>query len=351
MFAVNFVFFLGITQTGIVFSAMMRIAKSGWSAYYARLGEILTLSFIPVAVIAFLIFYFGGVDHVFYWASAYAPAGGHHAEHISPWLGKGFFLWRYILTVPLFYLVGYCYFRTGRLQEKNPDSAACLDTRRNVLAAFTLALYLIVNTNVAWDFGMMIYKHWESSIFPSYFWSGNLIAGCAFLFVMSRIFIVRPPHINYNLGNQDSMGKVLFGFVLLWTYMFFSQYIVIWYGDLPARKGVLFSQMTGNYSEAFLIMMLAAFVIPFIALIFRRLKLCPNFFTLLAVIICIGIWINRYLMIMPALTDGSDPTVGTWVGISLIAAGLSATILSVMLFKKYFPSVTLDPDYSKIESH
>jgi len=169
MFAVNFVFFLGITQTGIVFSAMMRIAKSGWSAYYARLGEILTLSFIPVAVIAFLIFYFGGVDHVFYWASAYAPAGGHHAEHISPWLGKGFFLWRYILTVPLFYLVGYCYFRTGRLQEKNPDSAACLDTRRNVLAAFTLALYLIVNTNVAWDFGMMIYKHWESSIFPSYF--------------------------------------------------------------------------------------------------------------------------------------------------------------------------------------
>lgn len=349
MYAVNFIFFLGITQTGIVFSAMMKIARSGWSTYYSRLGEILTLSFIPVAVISFLIFYYsGGVDHIFYWAATHSQSGGHH---ISPWLDKDYFLLRYIITQPLFYIAGYFYFRTGRLQERYPNAAARLDRKRYWLAAFTIGFYVIANTNVAWDFAMTIYKHWESSILPPYFWSGNLIAGSAFLFVISRIFIKRPPHISYNLSNQDSMGKVLFGFVLLWTYMFFSQYVVLWYGNLPARKDILFSQMTGNYSTAFLIMMLAAFVVPFIALIFRRLKLSPSFFTFLAVIICIGIWINRYLMVMPALTDGSDPTLGTWLGFSLIAAGISLTIIPIILFKKYFPSVTICPDDSNAKSH
>ena len=68
LLAVNFVFFLGITQTGIVFSAIMRISKSGWGRHFSRFGEILTLSFIPVAVITFIIIYIGGVDHLFYWA-------------------------------------------------------------------------------------------------------------------------------------------------------------------------------------------------------------------------------------------------------------------------------------------
>ncbi len=352
MYAVNFVFFLGITQTGIIFSAMMKIARSGWSVYYSRLGEILTLSFIPVAVVTFLIFYFaGGVDHIFYWASAHGGSGGHHSEHISPWLDKDYFLLRYVITQPLFYIAGYLYFRQGRLQERYPDAAERLDRKRYWLAAFTTGFYVIANTNLAWDFAMMIYKHWESSILPPYFWSGNLIAGCAFLFIMSQIFIKRPPHKSIKISYISSMGVVFFGFVLLWTYMFFSQYIVLWYGNLPARTGVLFSQMRGNYSGAFLVMMLAVFVVPFITLIFRQLKRNATVLTILAVVICVGIWINRYLMIMPALNDGSDPSIGTWVGFSLIAAGISLTILSIIIFKKYFPSVTFSPEDSGAETH
>ena len=85
--AVNFTFYLGITQAGIVFSAIMRIAKSEWGKYFSRLGEILTLSFIPVAFITFLVLYLGGTEHLFYWARLESPET--HDVHLSPLAREG----------------------------------------------------------------------------------------------------------------------------------------------------------------------------------------------------------------------------------------------------------------------
>src|SRR3990170_1472522 len=110
-FAVNFTFYLGITQTGIVFSAIMRFAKSEWGRHFSRLGEILTLSSIPAAFIAFLVLNFGGVDDLFYWAR---PEPRNDSAHLSPWLGKGFFFWRTMAAMTLFYLVSYLYFKKCR---------------------------------------------------------------------------------------------------------------------------------------------------------------------------------------------------------------------------------------------
>lgn len=340
MLAVNFVFFLGITQTGIVFSAIMRISKSGWGRHFSRFGEILTLSFIPVAVITFIIIYIGGVDHLFYWAHPVVSeehSGGHQ---LSPWLNKNFFLWRYILTVPLFYIMSYIYFRTGRKEENDANVSDDLTKKLNVYASFVMGLYIVVNTNIAWDFGMMIIPHWESSIFPPYYWAGNLLAGTAFLFAASLYFIPKKQGEGIDTWRLESVGSLLMGFALLSVYLFWSQHIVIWYGNLPNLTVPLFKKMTGNYTTTFVVMMLAIFAIPFLSLLFRPIKLCAVSLTVVAVIICIGMWINRYLMILPVFTDGSVPVAATWTGISLILAGLAATLLSIISFLKLFPTIT-----------
>ncbi|MBI5599438.1 MAG: hypothetical protein HY890_06845 [Deltaproteobacteria bacterium] len=332
MLAVNFVFYLGITQTGIVFSAMMRLTRSEWGRYFSRLGEVITLSFMPVAAIVFFIIYFFGAEHLFYWANPHQPGG-----HISPWVGRGLFFWRNIISNALFYITGYLYFSSGRREKKGTHPSGDMTKRRNILAVAVCFFYVAANTMLAWDFGMMIIPHWESSIFPPYYWVGNLLGGTAFLFVMAVAFISKPRGERMDGELLDSMGKVFIGFVLLWVYMFWSQHIALWYANLPHLSEPVFRQMRGNYAPAFIFMLLTIFIIPFLALLLRPIKLSANAMAAVSILICIGVWINRYLMIIPVFTDAGVPVITNWTNISLIFGGLSSTILSLKIFSRLFP--------------
>ena len=337
MLAVNFIFFLGITQTGIIFSAVMRISRSQWAKPMTRISEILTVSFIPVAVITFIIIYVGGMEHLFWWMQPGA-AHGHGGHELSPWLGKRFFLWRNIFTMTFFYVMSIIYFRSVRREDAGLYPPDGKDYGSNVPAALLIIAYIVENTNIAWDFGMMIIPHWESSIFPPFYWCGNLLAGSAFLFLIYTYIVSgRVGKRAIGEGLSDSISKVFLGFVLLWVYMFWSQYVVIWYGDLPEVTGPLFKKMSGDFEPAFIAMMFLGFVLPFIALILRRIKLCNIALSVVALSICAAIWIDRYLLIIPVVTDGSARVFASWTGISLILAGLASTLLSVLIFLRFFP--------------
>ncbi len=357
LLAVNYLFFLGLTQTGIVFSAIMRVAKSTWAQYFNRLGEILTLSFIPVGFIGFVIIYFGGAEHLFYWmqhgaghaANAAAQAveqtaehASAHGGHSSPWLNTDFFIWRYVVTMPLFYLLSYLYFRGSREEEAYENIPDALRVKMNFLGGFVMFFYVWANTNVAWDFAMMIIPHWESTIFPGFYWVGNLLAGPAFLYLMARVFIKRGPEDpDPDLDHIEPMGKFFMGFVLTWVYMFWSQHIVEWYPELTEKYGPLLKQMSGHYQPVFIAMLLAVFILPFFLLLFRRIKLTTIGITAVAIILCIGLWLNRYLMIVPVYSDGSEAALGTYVNISLFLGFLAATMLSLIVFFRLFPDVSI----------
>lgn len=341
LFSVNFVFFLSISQTGIVFSAIMRVVKSEWGRYFSRLGEVLTLSSMPIGVVTFFILYLYGADHLFYLGSRHLSFRDDSAAGLISWAGKGSFLWRHIITMVIFYTASYIYFRTGRIEEKESRVSYGIKKRSNILASMVVISFVIVNTNIAWDFGMVIVPHWESALFPPYFWVGSLYAGAAFLLIAAVIFLGLRVEKGINKEYLSSMGKLLIGYAMLWIYMFWSQYIVIWYEDLPDLTEPLFKQMIGDYRSAFMLMIVSAFVLPFMALIQRGIKYSARAMFIVASIVCIGIWINRYLMILPVFSDGSIPIVLTWTGVSLILAGLAAMPLSIVLFLRFFPDVTV----------
>lgn len=336
--AVNFVFYLGITQTGVAFSAIMRLAKSEWGTHFSRLGEVLTLSFMPVAAIVYIILYIFGVDHIFYWAN---PEKFH--GHISPWVGRGLFFWRNVIANALFYIASYLYFSSGRREEDQSHPREELKKRRNILAGVVCFFYVIANTMIAWDFGMMIIPHWDSSIFPPYFWSGTLLSGTVFVFLMSLLFTPGGPGKNMDKEILDSMGKVFMGLVLLWAYMFWSQHIVLWYANLPHMMEPVFRQMRGNFAPTFIFMVFTLFIIPFFALLFRRIKLSPNAMAIIAGLIFAGMWVSRYLMVLPIFSDGGDWIIMSWTNISLVFGGLSSTVLSLAVFFRFFPEANAAP--------
>ena len=352
MVAVNFVYYMGITQSGIVFSAIMRVSKSKWGRYFSRLGEILTLCSIPWAFALFLVIYFGGTDLLFYWANpvpAQVEIGAWHVD--SPWLNKSFFFWRTVGSFALFYGMSYLYFRLARVEESNKVVPFNLEKRLNLYAGFVMFFYVLTNTVTAWDFGMTIIPHWESVIFPPYYWVGNLFACSAFLYLLSLIFLSPQTHegdektvivrIIMEKANLHSMATLLMGFTLLWVYMFYSQHIVTWYGDRPILTEPLFWVMRGNFTWMFAVMICCLFIIPFLALLTKRVKLALSTMAVVAVVICVGVWINRYLMIIPVYTDGSESIVASWTGVSIVLGGLSGTLLGLIVFIKLFPYVTL----------
>lgn len=348
LLATTYIYYLGLTQTGIVFSAIMRAVKSGWGRHFSRLGEILTLSFIPAAFVLFLIIYFGGTEHLFYWARPQEAGHGEHAMRLSPWLGKGLFFWRTIISTALFYIMSFVYFRYSRIEER---CSSDMKSPVNLMGGLVIFLYVVTNTNTAWDFGMMIIPHWESSIFPVYFWVGNVFAGTAFVFLMAVYFIPRAPGEEMDKEHLDSMGKLFIGLSMLWTYMFWSQHIVLWYGNLPNLTGPLLKQREGSFAPVFALMILTVFIIPFFALLFRSVKLRVLSLSAVAFIICIGIWINRYLMVMPVFTNGEESVFATYTGVALFFAGLATVLLSFIAFRAFSPAVNLVPASTPKEHH
>lgn len=322
LLTINFLFYTGLTQAAITFSAIMRITKTEWGRPFSKMGEMITLSSAPLSLLLFVAIYAGGSRHLFHWA-AKGPT--------RP------FFWINILAMAGFYGTSYLYFRTGRLSEQGGGVSGSLSKRLNILAALVLAFYIILQTSIAWYFGMTIIPDWESSTFPPYYWVGNIFAGTAFLFILALLF----PRLQGKGDMRQSvqpMGKLLLGYTLLWIYMFWAQFIVIWYGDIPRLTEPLLRPMRGNYRMIFSMMIITAFILPFLSLMQRRVRASSGAIATVAVMICTGIWLNRYLMLIPLFSDGRRSAALTWTGLSLITAGLAATLLAIItLLRCYFP--------------
>ncbi len=330
----NYIFFSGVAQTGIVFSAIMRMAKAQWSRSFCKIGEVLTLSTFPGVIGIFFLIYFGGMDHLFNWVSSEGKAG----EPLTLWHNRAIFFWKNVIPLFFFYLLSFVYFRANRKmdsEQREPDS--------NILAALVMIFYVIANTNRAWDFGMTLIPHWESSIFPIYYWIGNLLSGSAFLFLLSGYFSSGSHHPERDKKSRDSMGKLLLGFTLLWIYMFWSQAIRIWYGNLSHLTHPLIERMSGPFGTIFVLMMIFVALIPFFGLIFRRIKLSFWGLSVIALISCAGIWLNCFLIVIPEFSNGQNLALLIRAGLNLAIWGLAYIFLSMILFLKWFPEIHLTP--------
>ncbi len=355
---VNFIFLLGVTQFGVAFSALMRICKANWSRSFYRIAELTTLAFFPFAIIGILYIYFYGSPHLFYWVNESQDA------HLSPWLNSTFLLYRNILAQLVFYLIALVYFITGLLPDittedaekspalsqwlykwllsikKNKDEATL---KRNVYfySPVILIAAVIANTFIAWDFGMMLVPHYHSSVFPMYFILGNMLAGTAFLLVITVIISRIIATASYFSTVQvQSLAVLITAFTLLWLYMFWAQFFVSWFGNLPNEYGVLSLQMYGHYSPYFWAMMICTFFIPIACLIFVKVKRTWWAMTLLAIIINIGIWLNRYLIVIPALVEGHHPFMSL-LEVSIIISLISGFLLMLLIFINMFPMVSM----------
>lgn len=354
---VSFVYLLGLSQFGIAFTAIMRICRAKWARPFYRTGEIATLAYLPFAFILFLIIYAFGREHLFFWLS---PQPG---EHLSPWLNQEFLLIRNLLAQSAFYILSLVYFLMGLIPDATDDSAvvseglrgsfhrwlASQKSKRDIkrlkssmylFAPVLLVLAVIANTFIAWDFAMMLFPHYHSTVFPMYFILGNMLGGTAAIVILSAL-------TSHTLGltaffktfQLKSVGIVITGFALFWIYMFWAQFFVSWFGNLPHETGPLWTQMYGHYAPYFWSMMACVFGIPVGSMIFAYVK--RHWWSLLTVcaVILVGVWLNRYLLIVPA-SSGNHAPFSTWTEVVLVGGLCAGFLLLFLLLIRVVPMVS-----------
>ncbi len=326
LFTVSLLFLMGVSQAGVVFCAITRIVRAQWAKPYYRLAELSTLAFMPFAILGFLLIVAYGRDELFYWL---APASD---EHLSPWLNIRWLLARDLFGLLLFYgLAAFYVFKGLKPDLASAANDAAVDHRQveqqlYALSPLVILAFVLCNTFFAWDFAMMLIPHWHSTVFPIFFWFSNLLAGTAALIVFPAVLLkdarFGPLQIRY-------VGRVVHCFILIWLYLFWAQFFVIWFGNLPHESEPLWRQMYGHYAPYYWTMMAGCFFIPFATLVFASIKGSLVSLCIIGFGINLGVWISKYLMIVPVFSADDTPF-DAWLDLSL-SVGLLAGFLALLI--------------------
>jgi Ni/Fe-hydrogenase subunit HybB-like protein len=334
IYLVNLVFWSGLAVTGPAIAGMMQLTEARWSPSVRRLA-LTTAGFLPASFVL-LVILFAGRTVLYPWATT--PVTVKEA-----WLNTPFFWLRTLgLAVVLF---GVCFAFVGALMRDPEASAVERErARRNRLAVVLLFLWLITVSLWGFDLVMSLDPHWYSGLFGGYFVVSTLYTGFALLSILTIRANARGTTAVPPAAVQD-VAKLQFAMSIMWMYFFWSQYLVIWYGNVPVETRFVAQRFFENpWKTLAWVVFVVGWLIPFGYLLKRLTGRPPQRHTPLFVIAIFGlvaIFLERVLVIFPSVA----PHAGLGVGLTdvLVTAGfLAVFVLSRRwFFGRYKPVLNL----------
>ncbi|OIP62869.1 MAG: polysulfide reductase [Nitrospirae bacterium CG_4_9_14_3_um_filter_53_35] len=361
-YIVSFVFWVGLSHSGTMVSAILRLAKANWRRPILRGAEALTVFTILVAG-TFPMIHLGRPWKLLYFLPI-PNQRGLWPNFRSPLLWDIIAITTYIIGSSLFLYLGML-----------PDLAIVRDRSSgwrkqlySVLAmgwrgsahewrvfakASTLMAVLIipvavsVHSIVSWDFAMTLVPGWHSTIFAPYFVIGAIFSGVAAVITV-MVVIRKAFHLEAYLRpiHFDNMGKILLVVSLLWTYFYFSEVLTTWYGHKPIEWEV-FTFIAERYWYLLGLMVLGNSCITIPALCFKKVRRSIPAILIISLFVNVGMFIERFLIVVPTLSHRNVPFIWgvyhpTWVEISIMAAAFAGFALLYTLFSKFFPIVSIN---------
>lgn len=302
----NSVYFLLVVNACMFFICATTLAWGGWQMSFRRVTEAIStcvpvLGLIALVILLALVF---GSNHVIYeWAS---PEAVHDPaiEHKSGFLNKGFFAAWTIITIAGWWLLG----KKMRSLSRGIDEAPLTITEGKKYiwdntvwaAAYAVLFALTVLSSIPWLWLMSINAHWYSTMYSWYTFASSFVAGIALI----TLFVVYLKNNNYlELTTKEhlhDLGKFMFAFSIFWTYLWFSQFMLIWYANIPEETVYFKPRMQGPYRGIFFLNLIINFLAPLLILMKRASKRNYGTITMMAVLILFGHWLDFYQMVMPA---------------------------------------------------
>ena len=355
-YIVNFVFFIGISHAGTLISAILRLSQAEWRRPITRVAEVITVMVLGIGGMNIIID-LGRPDrfmNVFLYGRYQSPLLW-DATSITAYLTAST-VYLYIPMIPdiailrdyarggwrkVFYQVLALGWEGTERQHK------VLNRAITILAVLVVPIAVSVHTVVSFVFSMTVQPMWHSTIFGPYFVVGAIFSGTAALLVAMAILrkafhledYLQPIHFNY-------LGLLMLVMVLLWVYFTFAEYLTTYYGNEPSEMRVFTTKFSGDYALGFWAMVVFNFLIPFPILAINKTRTIAG--TVIAAIsIIIGMWLERFIIIVPTLANPrlhqyqTGDYLPSIVEIGIMVGCFALFALFYVLFSKLFPIVSI----------
>lgn len=362
VYITDFVFWVGIAHSGTLISAILYLFRANFRMSIYRIAEAMTVFAVLTAGL-FPIIHLGRPWN-FYWLFPYPNQRELWVNFKSPLVWDVFAVSTYLTVSALFFFIGMI-----------PDIAAVRDrvtgaprkiiysilslgwkgsnwewlhyTRAYLFfAAFATPLVLSVHSVVSWDFAMSNLPGWHTTIFAPYFVAGAIFSGLGMV-IMLTIPIRKIFHLEdyITLDNYDGMAKLLILTSGIIGYAYGAEFFMAWYSGNPAEWGQYYYRITGEYAIFYWIMIVCNVVIP-IPLWFKSVRRNLKILFIMSIFINIGMWFERFNIIVISLSHGFDPAAWgiykpSWVEVGITVGSFAWFFMFFLMFLKTLPAVSI----------
>lgn len=305
----NSMYFLMLTHCAMFFLCAVILAMGGWMVTFKRIPEVisaLTPVYAAIVLLILLMVTLGGQYPVYHWLDT------HHVAHDSiltwkaPFLNIYFFLIFSVVSLLLWVVLGMKMRALSRKMDtapaQNVQQAKRLVFTNTVWAGVFMAVFTLTMASVLpWLWMLSIDAHWYSSIYSWYVLASVFSAALA-LIVLYVLLLKRQNYLPLtNKEHLHDLGKLVFGFSAFWAYLWYAQYMLIWYADLPEETVYFKIRQQGPYAFFFYFNFVINFILPFFLLMARDTKRNAVYMMLTALLVIAGHWIDFFQMMIPGV--------------------------------------------------
>jgi hypothetical protein len=323
-YLVAFTFMISIGVGALFLIALEYIVGADWSVPIRRVVEFFaaTIPLLAILVIPLLL----NVGELFHWSHPEAIAEDKILNAKAPYLNVTFFIVRVFVLIGLWSLFYFFFVRNSKKQDTSKDQK--LTTINIRLSAIFIPIFALTITISAIDWLMSVEPHWFSTIIGVYFFAGTVIAALAAV-TLATVLLKENGYLHPAMTNDHlySLGALMFAFVNFWGYIAFSQYMLIWYADLPEETFWFMQKWEGSWAIFSIGLIIIKFLVPYIVLVSQPSKMDPKKLKFIAVWLLFAHFYDLFWFVMPEMEQLSGGYSFSWIDLVFPIAAVGLIIL------------------------